>query len=78
MVCRVLIELGQIEVTHIRRHDQKVLFDEITLICIFDRFPEYGDVWTWGSGDFGQLGQGVTGPLKHPRIVLLGKDIAQV
>lgn len=37
-----------------------------------------GDVYTWGSGAFGQLGQGVKGNLNTPRLVLTGKNIRQV
>jgi len=36
------------------------------------------DVYTLGSGLYGQLGQGVKGDLNVPRLVLTGKNIAQV
>lgn len=36
------------------------------------------DVYTFGSGSYGQLGQGVKGDLNTPRLVLTGKNIAQV
>jgi len=36
------------------------------------------DVYTLGSGSYGQLGQGVKGDLNTPRLVLTGKNIAQV
>jgi len=36
------------------------------------------DVYTFGSGLFGQLGTGVKGDLNTPRLILTGKNIAQV
>ena len=35
-------------------------------------------MYTWGSGEYGQLGYGVKGYLPTPRIVLEGKNIASV
>eukprot|EP01051_Picozoa_sp_SAG22_P029887 SAG22_NODE_11303_length_491_cov_0.915816_1_plen_80_part_10 len=37
-----------------------------------------GDVFTWGSCDFGQLGHGRKVSINTPRLVLEGKKIVQV
>jgi alpha-tubulin suppressor-like RCC1 family protein len=39
---------------------------------------DMGDVYSWGSGSFGQLGHGVKGSLNKPRLVLKNKRICQV
>jgi alpha-tubulin suppressor-like RCC1 family protein len=44
------------------------------IICLTSN----SDVYTFGSGLYGQLGQGVRGDLNTPRLVLTGKNIAQV
>ena len=34
-----------------------------------------GDVWCWGNGMYGQLGQGQLSSLAVPRLVLPGRNI---